>query len=200
MSKKSKAKKIFLKVLCVLLCLIVAFIAIITAVSAIGDSINFKNARTFETVSYKNQLVPEKDENGYWYFTTDEDFKILHLTDVHLGGGFMSINKDKMTLNAVAAMVTAEKPDLVVVTGDITFPVPFQAGTMNNKIPSKMFAELMESLGVYWTMTMGNHDQELYSYYSIEKIGDLYESEDYEHCLFQKDLMILTAVVTIISM
>ena len=34
-----------------------------------------------------------------------------------------------MALNAVAAMVTAEKPDLVIVTGDIAYPVPFQAGT-----------------------------------------------------------------------
>ena len=52
--------------------------------------------------------------------------KVIQLSDVHLGG-WMSINKDRMSLNAVAAMITAEKPDFVIVTGDIAYPVPFHA-------------------------------------------------------------------------
>ena len=35
-----------------------------------------------------NRLDPQKDEYGNWYFTTDEDFKVLHLTDIHITGGF----------------------------------------------------------------------------------------------------------------
>ena len=70
---------------------------------------------------YENQLVPEKDENGFWTFTTDRDFKVLHLTDIHIGAGWMCHGKDLKALNAVAAMVTAEKPDLVIATGDIAY-------------------------------------------------------------------------------
>ena len=96
----------------------------------------------------------------------------------------MSLKKDAMALNAVAAMVTAEKPDLVIVTGDIAYPVPFQAGTFNNRASAKIFAELMESLGVYWTMVFGNHDTELYSYYSGEKMAEFYSDPDYRYCLY----------------
>jgi hypothetical protein len=97
----------------------------------------------------------------------------------------MSLRKDAMALNAVASMVTAEKPDLVIVTGDIGYPVPFQAGTFNNKASAKIFAALMEQLGVYWTLGFGNHDTELYSYYSREKMADYYENSGLKYCLFQ---------------
>ena len=90
-----------------------------------------------------------------------------------------------MALNAVAAMISAEKPDLVVVTGDIAYPVPFQAGTFNNKTSAKIFATLMEQLGVYWTFAFGNHDTEAYSYYSRKQISEFYSSGDYPHCVFQ---------------
>ena len=68
-----------------------------------------------------NSIAPEKDADGVWTFTTDKDFRVMQLTDVHIGGGWMCTSKDTMALNAVAAMVTAEKPDLVIM--DITMPV-----------------------------------------------------------------------------
>ncbi len=77
----------------------------------------YKKAASFNTVKIENQLIPQKDENGYRTFTTDKNFKVLHLTDVHIGGGWMSIDEDAKTPNTAAAMVTAEKPDLVIVTG-----------------------------------------------------------------------------------
>ena len=125
------------------------------------------------------------DDNGCYTFTTDDHFKVVQLTDVHIGGGFLSIKKDSMAINAVAAMITAEKPDLVVITGDIAYPVPFQAGTFNNKTSAELFAQLMEKLGVYWVPVFGNHDTEAYSYYSREKISEFYSQEKFSHCLFQ---------------
>ena len=53
-----------------------------------------------------------------------------------------------MALNAVASMIQEEKPDLVVVSGDIAFPIPFQAGTFNNKNSARLFAQLMEHQAV----------------------------------------------------
>ncbi len=97
----------------------------------------------------------------------------------------MSHKKDAMALNAVAAMVTAEKPDLVIVTGDISFPIPYQAGTLNNLSSAKVFAALMEKLGVYWTVALGNHDAEAYSYFSRDKVADFYENSGFKYCIFQ---------------
>ena len=130
-------------------------------------------------------LTPQKDENGNWYFTTDEDFKVLHLTDVHITGGFLNKEQDKKAINAVAAMVVAEAPDLVIVTGDISFAIP-STGTINNEYAHQMFIRLMENLGVYWTVTFGNHDDEAFNFYRRQAVADMYADENLEKCLFMQ--------------
>lgn len=141
---------------------------------------------SFGKVEIENQLVPELDETGRYCFTTDGDFKVMQLTDVHIGGGILSAEKDKKAINAVAAMITAEKPDMVVVTGDISFAVPW-AGTINNKYAHEYFKRLMENLGVYWTVTFGNHDSEIYDYYNRAAVAEMYEDEAMEYCLFSSE-------------
>lgn len=44
----------------------------------------------------------------------------------------------------------------------------------------------MESLGVYWTVTFGNHDAEPYSYFDREAVSGFYTDDNYKYCLFQK--------------
>lgn len=169
--------------------MIVAVVMVLAVVIAGLNFLSLQNllekGNSYNKVEMENQLVPQKDENGYWYFTTDGDFKVMHITDVHIGGGFMSKSVDEKALNAVAAMVTKEKPDLVIATGDIAFPVPYRAGTFNNYSGIKAFANLMESLGVYWDVTFGNHDAEAYSYFDREAVAKFYENEEYKYCLFQ---------------
>lgn len=131
------------------------------------------------------KLVPQKDEQGNWYFVTDGDFKVLHLSDIHFGGGVLSAETDKLAANAVAAMVTAEKPDLVIVTGDISFAIP-TTGTLNNKYAHEYFIRLMENLGVYWTVTFGNHETEPYNPLKRQEVANLYADESLERCLYQQ--------------
>lgn len=181
----TKKGKIALKIIVSLVLIVAIVLGCLAVVNVVGVKANSKFINSIEPVSYENQLEPTLDENGRYTFVTDEEFKILQLSDIHIGAGFMSIKKDNLALNAVAAMVTAEKPDLVIVTGDITYPVPVQAGTFNNKENAKLFASLMEQLGVYWCATLGNHDSESYAYFSRQAVGELYESGDYPHCLFQ---------------
>ena len=162
------------------------FVCTVVLITIIGDRANIKRAESYDPVVIENQLVPEKDQNGYWTFTTDRDLKVMQLTDVHIGGGWMSLKKDAMALNAVATMIQVEKPDLVIITGDMAFPVFFKAGTFNNRLPVKELAALMERLGVYWTVAFGNHDTEAYSFYSREQISDIYENSGYKYFLFQR--------------
>lgn len=182
--KKHSKKKIF-KIIISIICVFAMIIGMLAVINAVGIKSNRDFIKSIPGVSYENQLEPMLDENGRYIFVTDNDFRIMQLSDIHIGAGFMCIKKDNMALNAVAAMVSAEKPDLVIVSGDITYPVPVQAGTFNNKENAKLFAELMEQLGVYWCPALGNHDSESYSYFSREEIGKLYESGEYPHCLFQ---------------
>jgi 3',5'-cyclic AMP phosphodiesterase CpdA len=183
--KPKKAKKIIGKILLALLIIIVAVAGLTAVANIICIKSNSNFIKTIATVEYDSQLAPTIADDGYYTFVTDDNFKVMQLTDVHIGGGYLSVKKDSMAINAVAAMISEEKPDLVIVTGDIAYPVPFQAGTLNNKQSAKLFAQLMEQLGVYWAPAFGNHDTEAYSYYSREAIGELYESGDYPHCLFQ---------------
>lgn len=173
------------KILGVILAVIVLVAAITAVVNVNVKKNGIEYAQSFEKVEYENQLVPQQDSDGCWTFNTDRDVNIMQITDFHIGGGWMSADEDKMALNAVAAMITEEKPDLVVFTGDMVYPVPFSAGTFNNKSSTDMVIALMESLGVYYTACFGNHDTEIYSYYSREKVSDIWSDSGLEYSLYQ---------------
>ena len=155
-------------------------------VNQIGEKQMNKYIDTFSAVTVEDALTPVL-EDGEYYFTTDREFKVMQLTDVHLGGGFLSRKEDKMTINAIAAMVAEEKPDLIIVTGDVSFAVPYISGTINNAIAHRMFQRLMERLGVSWTIVFGNHDSEAYNYYNRSTVSKMYDDEALEHCLFIPD-------------
>jgi len=185
-AKNPKRRKRALITLAIIAGVIILAFSVCSLVGVIGTENNRKMARSFASIKSDATLVPVQDENGYWTFTTDDDFKIMQLTDVHIGAGFLSLKKDAWALNACASMIMYEKPDLVVVTGDIAYPVPFQAGTFDNLRALKLFADLMENLEVYWTLAFGNHDTEIYSFYSRTKIAEYFEKTDYNYCLFER--------------
>lgn len=166
---------------------LVAVILIACIACTIGNKISVASMNayidSFQRVEYESQLKPELDEHGNWYFTTDDDFKIMHITDTHIGGGCLSRTEDKKAINAVAAMIAYEKPDLVVATGDVASAY-VTSGTFNNKYAHQYFIRLMENLGVYWTVTFGNHDAETTNFYDIEEVAEMYENDELEYCLF----------------
>lgn len=165
-----------------------AVTSVVVAFAPITEGIaasNFEMAKTFDKVVYENQLVPELDEEGWWTFNTDRALKIVQLTDIHIGGGIFSKQKDSKALNAVAAMLTYEKPDLVILTGDMVYPVPLQSGTANNSISTKMLITLMEQLGVYYTVCFGNHDSEFYATHTREQVSDMWADESLKYSLYQ---------------
>jgi len=183
-NKKHKGKTA-VKVLASILIALALLCAAFALTSWSGIRHNEKFIKSIPAVEYENQLQPVLAEDGCYTFVTDDNLRVMQLSDIHIGAGFMTIGKDTKALNAVAAMITAEKPDLVVVTGDIAYPVTFQSGTFNNKTSAMLFANLMEQLGVYWAPTFGNHDTESYSYYDRREICDFYSSGEYKHCLLQ---------------
>lgn len=183
---KRNKKKIFKKIF-IILAIVAAVITLLAFVAnLILFKLNMNRVKEYSAVVNHDAVKPVLDENGEYVFETDRELKILTLTDIHIGGGWISFNKDRKALNAVAAMVTAEKPDLVVLTGDLAYPVPVQSGTFNNKTSAKLVISLMEQLQVPWTVTFGNHDTEAYSYFNRKKIGKLYADESLKYCLFSE--------------
>ena len=83
-------------------------------------------------------------------FNEDGNIKIMQLTDLHY------TNDDEADHKTVALMRQAlkdEKPDFVIVTGDMVY------GEHNLEFLPKVFAPLIES-GCPWSFVFGNHDSE----------------------------------------
>lgn len=171
--------------------IVLAVFVVIGIAGTIANKVYIKNAveyiKTFEPATPQEKLTIEKDTDGYYTIISDRDVKIVQLTDIHLGGGWMSKKDDYKVINTIAAMITEEKPDIVIATGDISYPVPFTAGTFNNQSAARIFATLMETLDVTWTVTFGNHDSEIYSTYNREKMGEFYSSDEWKNCLYLMD-------------
>lgn len=185
MKNSEKVKKTVIILLLSLVCVIAVSAAALAAANAVCAKLCENFISSLDAVEYESRITPAADSDGCFTFTTDGELKVMQLTDIHIGGGLFSRKKDLMALNAAAAMISEEKPDLVIVTGDIAFPSPNKSGTLNNKTPAVLFADLMEQLGVYWAPVFGNHDTESYSYYSREDIGGIYSDRDrYPHSLF----------------
>lgn len=119
-------------------------------------------------------------------------FRILQLTDIHIGGGLFTRGKDRLALSAVKKVIENANADFIVVTGDMVYPFWMYGGTHNNLKASKKFADLMESFGIPWTVVFGNHDSEVWAKCNKSQLGDFYQS--LEHCCFSKGDEGLTGV------
>ncbi|MDD7457446.1 MAG: metallophosphoesterase [Clostridia bacterium] len=198
--QKLKRKRVRLIIPTVILGVVFAFFGITGIVTAVGSDAILEGLNNIKPLEY-DRFTPVTDENGKavmdengcFNFIVPEgalegedgrNFKVLQLTDIHIGAGAFSLRTDKWTLQTVEDLIRREKPDLVVVTGDIAYPVFFQSASLNNKKEAKIFATLMEKLGVYWTLTFGNHDTEAYSSYDREQIGEFYSDPQWTKCIF----------------
>ncbi len=150
----------------------------------------FLQRDTWYTQPYINSLpvVPHEDhkisyneETGVYTITaSEEDFRILHLTDIHLGGSLYSYRKDLKALKAVYAEIEHTRPDLVVVTGDMSFPLGVMSLSFNNSAPVGQFAAFMRNVDIPWAFTYGNHDAEGLATLSEGDLNELYKSLSYK--------------------
>ena len=99
------------------------------------------------------------------------ELKIMQIADPQIKFG--SFTRDRKTMDLLDRAIKAEKPDICVVTGDLTLSIfTYDAFTY--------FANFMEERQQYWTFTYGNHDSQFdSSKYTIYKL--LYY---YKYCLF----------------
>jgi len=79
---------------------------------------------------------------------SDEDVKILFLTDVHLCERQASTRE---TIERVVSYVKRAKPDLIILGGDTL-------NGLNDRVRVYQFRNLMDAFGVYWAPVLGNHE------------------------------------------
>ena len=117
------------------------------------------------------------EESGVYTLTAQNgDFKILHLTDIHLGNSLYSYRKEIKALQACYSEIAYAKPDLVIVTGDLCFPLGIMFMSFNNAAPVQQFSAFMCNLSVPWAFTYGNHGTESIASMDRESLNDVYMS------------------------
>lgn len=126
------------------------------------------------------------EQNGYKCLIKKKDkpFKILQITDIHMGCGFLSRKKDKLAEDSIRRIIENSDPDMIVLTGDQIYPIPIFSGTINNLKQTKKVASIIESYKIPWACVYGNHDVESFAKYDKTKLSEFYESLEY--CMFSR--------------
>lgn len=101
--------------------------------------------------------------------------KILSFSDTHLA---THSKKNKFTMDFLIKNIQIEKPDLVVIVGDVITG-------RTNRVRIIQLCEVFEKLGVYWIGVLGNHEGDNMHSVSRKDFVDIYAS--YPHCLIEKD-------------
>ena len=70
--EKKNRKKKALKVMAVILAVLIGVGGIGTIITLVSSGANIKLAKSYAKVAYDSQLIPEKDDDGDWTFTTAE--------------------------------------------------------------------------------------------------------------------------------
>ena len=109
---------------------------------------------TFILIVFSFSFI-EGQEKPVLKFTPDSGFKIVQFTDIHLQ--YDSYRSDS-ALVMMKTVIKREKPDLVMLTGDIV-------GSDNRKKAWLKVAQVMIDAKVPWAAMLGNHDAE----YELDK-------------------------------
>lgn len=88
--------------------------------------------------------------NPKFRFNENGKFKIAQLTDIHIHPGDV---KSESVPDTILAVLAKEKPDLVIMTGDIVTRKPALQGW-------KLIMDMMKKANIPYAVTMGNHDPE----------------------------------------
>ena len=166
-------------------------IAVFSVTIIVGAGFLYLQRDTWYTQSYINSVpvvahneskIDYDETTGRYTITksNDGDFKILHLTDIHIGGSLYSYPKDMKALAACFAEIEHTHPDLVVVTGDMCFPMGIMSLSLNNSAPVQQFAAFMRNTGIPWAFTYGNHDTETMSTLDKTELNEVYKSLSYK--------------------
>ncbi len=139
-----------------------------------------------------NRLQQINEDTFTFAIRKDEDFRILQLTDLHLGFGWLSRSKDTLAMDAVRQLIERSKPDMLVLTGDSIFPFLPRAGTMNNRKQARALMAFLDGFEIPYTLVFGNHDCEMGSACNKEELAELYKQGKF--CIFTEGRQELTGV------
>ena len=140
---------------------------------ATGDYINvYHFLDTLEKVPNRG-LQMKMGKDGCYQMNSNDDsrnFNILQLTDIHITGTEGSYKKDIQAIDTVYTMIQRTTPDFIVLTGDVIFGVDgYDANDGMRAL--NVVSKLMDTIGIPWTWTFGNHDHTFFDQFSSSTIA-----------------------------
>lgn len=140
-----------------------------------GCWMNNEYIRSFDFAGFtSNSTVTYDEKTGvYTLRATEEDFRILQLTDIHIAAGWTTVTNDRAAFRACYEVIKEAKPDLILVTGDMVYPIPVQTFSQDNSLPFYQFCIFMNQFGIPWAFVYGNHDTEPAAVYDERALNSL---------------------------
>ncbi|MBP5405111.1 MAG: metallophosphoesterase [Clostridia bacterium] len=115
----------------------------------------------------------KRNEDG----SVDEtDWKVMQATDLHFGD---KMKENQVTLEKFLEAIYREKPDYVVLTGDIITSI-------RGRSRAVQLCNIFEKLGIYWTYVIGNHEGDQIFALSRKELIDICAS--YPHCVLDSSV------------
>ena len=177
-----KTTKLLAAFLCILMCMVSLFVFS----GCTGKEVDYSNMANQNY--YPSTVEVFTDELGEVSIKLKEDrnLKVLQLTDIHIGNGPFTVKKDKKAISAICSLIEHVVPDLIVLSGDMVFPVSVITGSNDNLAALKALTSLIEAYKTPWTLCFGNHDAESMAKFSKSEICNYLESDELEYCLFNR--------------
>lgn len=121
----------------------------------------------------KPDSTVELDEDGYYSVikNSNKPIKVLQITDMHVGGGYLSRHEDMQAISIMYRTIKATKPDLVVLTGDIAYARAHVAMSRNNLNSFRIVTDVLEKTKIPYAFTFGNHDCDGHSMYKRREVA-----------------------------
>ena len=107
----------------------------------------------------------------------NSDWKVLQFTDMHLT---QEDDNNEVSLNYFIETLKRERPDFVVLTGDIiTRPL--------GRARAVQLAQIFERMNIYWCYCLGNHEGDSYPF-TLTREENIRIWAKYPHCLVENDV------------
>lgn len=106
----------------------------------------------------------------------ETDWKVMQATDLHFGD---KMKENEVTLEKFLDAIYREKPDYVVLTGDIITSI-------RGRSRAVQLCNIFEKLGIYWTYVIGNHEGDQIFALSRKELIEICAS--YPHCVLDSSV------------
>ncbi len=154
-----------------------------------SEEVNEAKAKALTSLDKEYRKIKKKDREDTAFESILEKYgslekitKLIGLSKdaAEIGGSLYSYPKDMKALDACFREIEHTHPDLVVVTGDMSFPMGIMSLSLNNSAPVQQFAAFMRNTGIPWAFTYGNHDTESMSTLNKTELAEVYKSLSYK--------------------